>query len=136
MGIKLSYFVKVGDATDSAGFCIIGGEDESVESGEKHGTGAHHAGFESHRHFELRESIVLLLMGGVPQGGNFGVSRGVTVTNHSIFAFADDNVAVIDNGANGDFAGESGTLGESERVLHGEHVVFGEVVIHKKYPVV
>ena len=135
MRIKLSHFVKVGDTPGGAGFWIIGGEDESVKSRKKHGAGAHHAWFESHGHFELRESIILLLSGGIPECINFGVSGGVTVTNHAIFAFTNDNVLLIDNGADGDFAGEGGTLGKSERVLHGEHVIFGEVVIHKKYPV-
>lgn len=103
---------------DGAATGIIGAVDESCDTGLDHGTGTHRAGFERDVHRGAGKAIVGKNAGGLAEDHDFGVSRGVVVTDGAIPGLRDDFIFTDEQSADGNFARSCAGAGFVESELH------------------
>jgi len=103
-------------------FGVGGGEDEAVEAGVDHGSGAHGAGLKRDIERAAEETIVTECGRCFAHGDDLGVGCWVCVAQDAVLASSDDCSVMNHDGANGDFAGRLGEASLRERGLHGVEI--------------
>ena len=109
---------------DGSAFGIVGAVDEAEDAGLDDGSRAHAAGFDGDVEGCAGKAIVAEQARRFAENDDFGVGRGIVVSDGTVAGTSECFAVVDKHGADGNFAGGGGGVGFSERLLHEFEVRF------------
>ena len=116
--VEAFVFEEVHQGAAATGFGVGRAVVDFVDAGEDDGAGAHGAGLERDVEARAFEPPASDVGGGLGDGQDLGVRRGVLEDFALVVGFADDLAVVDDNAADGDLPGFEGPLGFAQSGLH------------------
>ncbi len=116
--VEAFVFEEVHQGAAATGFGVGRAVVDLVDAGEDDSAGAHGAGLERDVEARAFEPPASEVGGGLGDGQDLGMGRGVLEDFALVVGFADDLAVVDDNAADGDLPGLEGLLGFAQSGLH------------------